>query len=407
MRISRLGNLLIAQLLSVLGTQVTELAVPTLAVLRLGAGPGYTSALVTVAVLPAMLAGPWLGVHLDRVSPRTAMVTADLVRAAVIATIPAAAATGHLSLGLLLAVAGVIGLASLPFDTATSVLIPRLVPEARLSRANSLVTATDAVGRIGGPGLAGVLIGLLGAARAVLADVASYLFSALLLMFLPRVAPPPVTSRSSWIVQARQGLSVVRADPVLSRGMLGAALLNLGGSGIGGILTVYAYRDLRLTPVLLGLTMALGSFGVLAGALVAPRIGRRFGLTRACFVLSVAAALALFIIPAARLGAGFWLLVIYECAFGVSATAWAVLLITMRQQRAPREALGRVTSLQQTLSIAAFPLGTGVAALAATTLGLTPALLILCGIACGAPLLYSSPAFRKGTDRLEQTVHIG
>ncbi len=438
--------LLAAQLISIIGTQVTDLALPSLAVLRLHAGPGFTSALLTAAFLPAALAGPALGVLVDRSRPRIVMIAADLIRAATVLSIPVCAALGHLTLAAILIVAALVGVASAPADAAAFATTPRLVPSHLLNRANSAFASTAAVGRIGGPGIAGLLISAVGAATAMTVDAISYLVSAVLLAFvripggraaepeteprsvlnpalmdpapvdpvsidspgvgrspvdgpsashLPAGRSPEVGASTSWRSELLAGLALLRADAVLARGIFGITLLNLGGSGIGGLITLYAYRRLGLTPAQLGLTMAVGSVLVLGGALAAPRIDRALGSGRALLAVASLAAGSLLLIPLASRGSGLLLLIVYEALFGFAAAAWSVLLNTMIQQRVPTGMLGRISSLSQSLGVAAVPIGTAIAAVVSETIGLVPALLIACACACAGPVLYSSRRFRS------------
>ncbi len=392
-------RLLGAQLVSVAGTQVTMLALPTLAVLRLHAGATATSALLTAEFLPATLAGPFIGVLVDRAALRRVLVLSDVARALVLATVPVAAALGRLSLAHIFVVAALVGLAAVPFDTAASTAVPHLVPDKSLPRANSLISAAQSVGRISGPGLGGLLVAALGAATAILVDVASYGASAALLATLraARTRERPVLPRTGWrtvLGDARAGLAVVRADPVLARGMLGTASLNLGGAGLGGLYLLYAYHRIGLSPAQVGVTMTAFSVGSLLGALLAPAAGRWLGPGNACLVLATVAAGSLYLIPAASGGQGFLLLTTYEAVFAAAATGWVVLLNTLRQQRTPGPLLGRVSALARTVTTATFPAGTAMAALAAATLGLVPALYLLCAVASLTPLWYLSPRFR-------------
>ena len=127
------------QSLSFVGSQVSVVALPLVAALTLGAGPAGVSAVATAAMLPnllfSLLVGNWVGGR----DQRRIMIPADLVRAALLATIPLAWATGWLSLPWLIAVAFLAGVAGIFFEIAGFAYVPDLVASEELPAANRAV----------------------------------------------------------------------------------------------------------------------------------------------------------------------------------------------------------------------------------------------------------------------------
>ena len=166
-----------ASAVSQLGTQVSELAIPLAAIIVLHAGPAEVGTLAALGYLPAALFGLYAGAWADRVSRRRIMMTADIARCAVLATVPVAYLLGVLAIGQLYAAAFCVGALSVFFDTASPAYLPALVPRADLAQANSRLQISEQGAAVLGPGLAGWLIGLAGAPLAVAADAASYVAS--------------------------------------------------------------------------------------------------------------------------------------------------------------------------------------------------------------------------------------
>ena len=176
-----------AQSISLVGDQVSSIALPLAAVLALHATPaemGYLSALIWLpSLLFALHAGAWV----DRRGHRRAtMVAADLGRAALLASIPVCSALGVLSLAQLFAVAFAAGTLSIFFTVSDAGLFVALVPSTRYVEGNSLIYQSRAMAAVAGPSVGGLLVEALSAPFALAADALSFLGSA---FFLGRIRP--------------------------------------------------------------------------------------------------------------------------------------------------------------------------------------------------------------------------
>ncbi|WP_433788980.1 MFS transporter [Actinoplanes sp. CA-252034] len=177
-------------------------ALPLIAVLVLDAGPAQVSALAAigpaVGALLAVPLGPWMEFR----RKRPVMITMDLVRFAVLMTIPIGYATGALTFTQLLIVSAVAAAAKIAFNAAAGAHLKALVPPGELLVANARFESTNWSSIAVGPPLGGAAIGLLGPVTTVIADAVSYLLSAVFLTRIPgrEAAPPPRgpdTARSS------------------------------------------------------------------------------------------------------------------------------------------------------------------------------------------------------------------
>ncbi len=200
---------------SLLGSQVTLLALPLTAVLVLHASAGQVAALATAGTAPFLVLGLPAGVWVERWSLRRLMVLTDLRRAALLVSVPVAALVGWLTTLQLYVVAFAVGSCGVFFDVAALSVLPTLVPPARIAAANGALEVARASAQTSGPAVGGVLVHTLTAPIAVLADAASYAVSALLLRRLPDVRVTGVGGRPG----ARSSLWVeVRAASVSACG---------------------------------------------------------------------------------------------------------------------------------------------------------------------------------------------
>lgn len=183
------------QATDVLGSSLSSVAIPLVAVITLHATTWQAAVLAAVQKTPPLLFALPAGAWCDRVRKRPLMVATSLVCAVAMGSIPLAAAFGRLTLTQLWAAAFVVGSCHVLGASAGLSYIPQLLPEDRLLEANAKLASANTLADIGGPALAGALIGVIGAARAVAADSVSYLVTAwcTLRIHTPETAPPPRT----------------------------------------------------------------------------------------------------------------------------------------------------------------------------------------------------------------------
>ncbi|OMQ15163.1 MFS transporter, partial [Modestobacter sp. VKM Ac-2676] len=249
-----------AETVSQVGTQVTLLALPVLAVSLLDATPlemGFLTALETAAfLLIGLPAGAWV----DRWRRKRVLVTADLVRAVVLGTLPLAYLVDALTLGQLFVVAALTGTATVFFDVAYQSYLPALVDRDQLVDGNGKLEASRAVAQVAGPGITGVLLRVMGAPLLVALDAASFLVSAL---FLGRIQRPDVVpdraGRRSLRAEIGEGLSFVVRQPLLRRIVACTATSNLFSSITTTLLVLFALRELELSESTVGLVFSAGA----------------------------------------------------------------------------------------------------------------------------------------------------
>lgn len=326
---------------------------------------------------------------IDRFRLRSVLVSMDLVRAAALGIAAAVVASGVQEIWVLYVPAATLGVASSVFDTGAETAIPSLVPAAQLDRANATRSGLLNLVRIAGPGLGGLIVAVASAPVALGLNAATFVVSAAVIAtFRASVSKVDVHRQ-----RVRDAFRYLRGDLVLRRSLLGTATLNLAGSGIGALFFVYAYQQLKLGPGEVGLTMSAFSLGAVLGAAGSALATKRLSAGVACAVCASTAAVALFLIPAASLGRPFELLTVYQFVFGAAATAWATILLSVRQRRTEPEMLGRVSALINAVTIATGPLGAVLGTALADTTSLTTAMLLLAVIAAATPACYWTGGF--------------
>jgi MFS family permease len=153
------------------------------------AGAGALGGLVLAAGLPAVASGPLIGRWLGRSPARWLLVADNLARAAVLLAIAALAAGGLLSLPVLLALAAMTGVLSPATYAGSRVLLPRLVAEPDLVRANGMLAVGDQFPLLAGPALAGPAAGLLGGTAALVIPAAALVLAGWAAAGLPAAQP--------------------------------------------------------------------------------------------------------------------------------------------------------------------------------------------------------------------------
>ncbi|MFC6879203.1 MULTISPECIES: MFS transporter [Actinomadura] len=387
----------IGQTTSKLGSSVTGVALPLVAVAVLDAGAFQVALLSAAAWLPWLLVGLPAGAWVDRLPRRPVMLACDLASLLLFLSVPAAAWLDRLTVVHLLAVALGAGTASVFFQTAYQVYLPSLLERGELAEGNAKVQATEAAAQVGGPGAAGVITQLAGAVNALLADAASFLVSALCLLAIRAREPRPERARTGGTLRREigEGLRFVARDPYLRVLALFSAASNIGLIGYQSILVVFLVREVGVSPGLVGALVAASGLGAVLGAVCATAVARRLGSARGLLAAEVGAAPFGLLIPLTAPGAGLALAVAGGFVLGAGAAVGNVLKGSFRQTYTPSGLLGRVTVTMQLVGYGTIPLGALVAGALGGALGVRPALWTITGwLAASGTLLLIGPLRR-------------
>lgn len=378
----------IGETTSTLGTSVTRVALPLIAVVTLQASTLQVSLLTAATWLPWLLIALPAGAWVDRLPRRPLMLVCDLASAALLISVPVAAWVGVLTTTQLLAVALLTGAASVLFETANQVYVAGIVATPDLAEANSTLQASQAATQVAGPGLAGLIAQAAGAVAGLVVDAVSFLVSAACLLRI-RVhgdATPRATT-TSLIRQIHDGLRFLATDPYLRVFTAFGAVSNLALTGYQAILVVFLVREVGLSPATVGALMAAMSVGGVLGAVSARSITRRFGSARGMLLAEFTAVPLGLLIPLAAAGPRLALVVLGGIGIGVGVVSGNVIKGSFRQAYCPRHLLARITVGMQVLNYGTIPLGALLGGTLGSSLGLRPTMWIMLTVAALAPLL--------------------
>jgi MFS family permease len=354
------------QTVSVFGSQVTSVALPLAAVVVLHASSLQVGLLTTASYSAFLGIGLPAGVWVDRLRRRPVMMTADLVRAAAVASVPVAAALGDLTLIQLYLAALTMSAGTVFFDVAYLAYLPGLVGRERMMEANAKLQMSQSLAQVTGPGFGGFLVGVLTAPVALLADAASFIVSVGALAAVHWQEPAPaVTESRSLPREIGEGLRFVFGHTILRMIAGATSSANLFISAYLAIIVVFLVRQMGLSPGLIGVLTSAGAAGGMLGAFGATQLARRLGSARIIWLsLSVTAPFAL-LIPLTFRGPGLILYAVGTFVLFMGGVIYNINQASFRQVVCPDNLQGRVNATMRFLVWGTLPLG----GLAGGTLG--------------------------------------
>ncbi len=338
----------------------------------------YTRSPALVAGLATVLSLPWLvfalhaGVLADRVDRRRAMLTANVIRAGLLASLTAAIALGFGSIWLLYVVALGLGLAETVHDTAAQAILPQVVGRDQLTRANSRLYAAElTANEFAGPPVGGFLVAA-GAFAAFAAPSALWIVAIVALFFVPGSFRAERTRETSVREDLVEGLRFLWENRILRILAIMVGGFNFATSAMITIFVLHAVGPssaMGLSEQAYGFLLSAIALGSFAASFAAERIELALGRTRS-LVLSLLTGAALVGIPAVTtnpyvIGAVFFL-------GGAGVVVWNVVVVSLRQRIIPDHLLGRGTSGHRLVAWGTKPLGALAAGLLAEVVGLRP-----------------------------------
>jgi MFS family permease len=366
---------------SLLGSSVTTLALPLTAIYTLHADAVQIGVMKTLQWLPWIVVSLWAGVWSDRHRRRPAMVAADFGQALVLSAIVALAVAHLLSLPVMFAAVFCLGSLTVFFTLSYSAYVPFIAGRDLLVPANSRLQASASVAAIAGPNLGALLVEVLSAPVALVADVASWLVSAASLLWIRDTEPAPerLPGKRSVRAEIRAGLSLVFSHPLLRALMGTSGFFNLFVQWINTLFVLFMVRDLGLHPAVIGVLVSCQSIGALAGSFLSSLASRRFGLGPAFMTAVVCECVVMFVAPVAPAGHHLLAALLLGAMLfvnGLGSTVSGIIGTSVRQAVTPQGLIGRMTAAFQFTGYGVVVLGALGGGLVGQTLGLRSGLLI-------------------------------
>jgi MFS family permease len=389
-----------AQGCSLLGSQVTVIVLPLLAIQSFNASSFEVGILTAASYLPYLLFGLAAGVWVDRIDLKKVLVTCDLARFFLLAIVPILYSFHFLNLPGLCLIAFLLGLLTLVFDVGAHSFLPQITSsEKEIIEGNTKLYLTFSISQMLGPGIGGALVQAVSAPLAIIADCLSYLFSGILLLGVrikrseSEFAHTRSIDSAGMVEEVKTGLKFVVRNDYLKPLVICMAVSNffdLYGI-IQAVLVVFVMRELGMSPWEFGTVLAMSNLGAMVGTLVNGRWVKRFGIGNVIVISSFVPGAALLFLPFASVEQGMLsvALPLLVANFGVSV--FNVNQLSLRQQITPVNLLGRMNATIRFLIWGTIPLGAFIGGVLGESIGLRPTLMIaaLGSLCAGLPIVLS------------------
>jgi hypothetical protein len=370
------------QSVSELGSAVSMLALPLVAIVLLRASTFEVGLLAAATTVPFLLIALPAGLVVDRMAKRRLMIGCDAARMLIIGSVPIAAAIGELTLCQLYVVAVAAGILTVFFDVAYQSFTPVLLDPDQLPDGNGKLQATQAFAQVAGPGLGGGLFGLLGAG-ALTADAVSYAVSTVSLLLIrarePAAGPEPAAAGAAkprLRTELFAGLSFVVHHPVLRKIAACTATANLFTAMAISIEIIFLVRVLHVRPAYTGLLIAVASLGGVAAGVASGRLSRWIGSARIIWVSMLAFGAPGLLLPLAEPGWRLSFVVLGGLGLTFSGVLYNIAQLSYRQAICPPGLLGRLNAAIRWIVWGTLPPGSLIGGTLGAVLGVRPTMWI-------------------------------
>ena len=370
-------QLFFADTVSQLGSQVTLIALPLVAILVLNAHPFEVGLLAACDTAAFLIVGLPAGAWVDRMRRRNVLMAGDIGRAILLGSVPIAYEMNWLSMPQLYVVGLGTGLMTVFFDVAYQSYLPHLVGRDNLVEGNSKLEAVRGVTQLGGPTGAGFLIQVVGAPLSVLVDAISFLVSAVFVGFIRKREVKPERQPDAHLGrEIAEGFNFVIRNRILRSIAACTGSSNLFSSIAGTMFLVLLARDLHLSAGLIGVVFSFSAIGGLIGAFTAQKWAKWLGQGPAIWV-SIAVT-GPFALTQATVERG-WLLILAIAGIAIywwGAVVYNINQVSFRQGITPDRLLGRMNATMRFLVWGTLPLGGVIGGVLGQTLGVREAVWI-------------------------------
>ena len=383
------------------GFQVGTLATSAIAITVLHASATQIGILSGLQTLAFLIVGLPAGAWVDGWRKRHVMITANLARIAALVSIPIAYAFFSLTIAHLMVVAALLGLSTVFFDVAYQSYVPMIASKRYIGAANGRLEASYQVGRAGGPGLGGWLLGVVAPPLAYLLTASTYVCSTWAIWRIRTPEPRPAHSDASLRSQIVEGLSFVRGQRLLFPLFSCIACAAFAGAGIQVLLPILVLRTLGMSATQLGLLLSAGALGGILGALTRPAWITRLGIGRCIVITNIVGVSALLAQPASVHVpvAAAWVIACSGVVSSYFITIYNVTQMSLRQEICPPDMLGRMNAIFRFAVWGVMPLGSFVAGIVASCVGVEATMYIFTAgsIAAGVAMGFTPAAHIQGT----------
>ncbi|MEO0067078.1 MAG: hypothetical protein RJB63_203 [Actinomycetota bacterium] len=368
------------QTVSTIGSQMSGLALPVLAVTMLQASEWQVGMMNAAGMSMFLLIGLPAGAWVDRWLKRRVMILADAVRMLVLFSVPFAWWAGVLDMTYIIISAAVISAANVFFDVAYQSVLPIMLPKEHMAKANSALETTNQTSMLAGPAVVGFLLSIVKAPILMLADAVSFLFS-LISVALIKMDESTIAKKDRGRLRddIAEGVKFVTKHPIISRITATTAVSNLFGSAVHTLTPILVLRTMDVPPALYGLAFTAAAAAGLVGAISAAKIGERFGQGNTVIGAMVLCGVAMIGFPiAASIGnvSAFPIVIASEALLSFSGLVYNITQVSARQALCPEHLLGRMNASIRFFVWGVMPISALLAGAFATWFGMIPVLIV-------------------------------
>jgi predicted MFS family arabinose efflux permease len=374
----RFGLLVVGETVNSIGGWAAAIVLWGFAAYRFDADPYAISVtIVCWAAPPTVLSTP-MGVYVDRLGAKNAVVIGYVAAAAAALGMAAAGSLAELEV----AAAGY-GIARSLTGPAANALPPRIVTADDLLAANALLGSAASVGQVAGPLAASAALALSGFPAGFALDAASYVIGAAVVAQLPLLPRGAAESRprSGWFREVSAGVALITGRRKLRLTVAVSSAVTFTSAAFLVVEPLYARHVLHRPPSQFALFEAAAGTGSVLAGLVISRVrarltgGRILSVSAACYGLAACLFIGTTSVPVAYCGAFFW---------GVSGALFGTVALTTLQRLTPVSAHGRVMGVTATIQSGVETAGLPLGGVTLTALGIRAGALTLAGAAVAA-----------------------
>jgi MFS family permease len=347
---------LCGQTVAQFGAAIAMFSIPWLLLHKTGSAAS-TGLAFAVGFIPYLLLSLPAGVWADRFSRSKMMITADLGRLLIMASLPISFFfVGETPVTLLFVVqAGLSAFAAI-FDAAYGAYLPLIVDKEKLSSANTALQSGSSFSQILGPALGGTLLSLFGDSEVLILTCITYFISILSIMRTRKHEQclPVIAKKRKLRNEIREGFIYVWNHKLIRTTGIFSMLANLVIPATSVALLFKLQKELHLASDITGLILASFSVGMVIGSIIHGQLKRRFPMKQL-----LVGVLSFMVIPPVILASSnnLILLTLAYALAGVTLSIWNVALITMRQMSIAPEIMGRALTSIRLVAWCSLPIG--------------------------------------------------
>jgi MFS family permease len=371
---------------SMIGSAVTNLALPLTAILLLHATPWQLGILLALQAASTAGLSLFAGAWSDRVRRRPLMMAADIGLALMVASVPLALVFGWLRIEWLYIAAVLTGAFDTLFTAGLQGFFPQIVPTEDLAGANGRMEGSRIFAQLIGPGLAGALIQAFQAPFALFVDAASFLVSALGIGAIRHheTPHPAIGEKHNLWREISEGMRLTFGHPLLRASLLVTVIFNFFAPMLNAQFILFAVRDLGLSPLLIGFGVMGASVCTLLTALLTGAITKRLGMGPTLVLATLFISSGWLLASLLQRSWGGLPLLMGLLMLGITVAnsgdvLYNINAVTLRQLVTPDHLRGRVGASMRVFILGAQPLGALIGGVVGTTFGVRGALLCAAG----------------------------